>query len=78
MKTEVYALPELDCPNCAMKVERQVGKIKGLSEVTEMCIRDRVGSLEVGKDADIVITDGDPLAMFTTVRTVLINGEIVA
>ena len=34
MKTEVYALPELDCPNCAMKVERQVGKIKGLSEVT--------------------------------------------
>ena len=28
--------------------------------------------------ADIVITDGDPLAMFTTVRTVLINGEIVA
>ena len=41
-------------------------------------IADRVGSLEVGKDADIVITDGDPLAMFTTVRTVLINGEIVA
>ena len=34
MKTEVYALPELDCPNCAIKVERQVGKIKGLSEVT--------------------------------------------
>ena len=34
MKTEVYALPELDCPNCAMKVERQVGKIKGLNEVT--------------------------------------------
>ena len=34
MKTEVYALPELDCPNCAMKVERQVGKIKGLTEVT--------------------------------------------
>lgn len=41
-------------------------------------IANRVGSLEVGKDADIVITDGDPLAMFTTVRTVLINGEIVA
>lgn len=34
MKTEVYALPELDCPNCAMKVERQVGRIKGLNEVT--------------------------------------------
>ncbi len=34
--------------------------------------------LEVGKDADIVITDGDPLAMFTTVVKVLVNGEIAA
>ena len=34
--TRVYTLPELDCPNCAMKVERQVNKIKGVlnAEVT--------------------------------------------
>ena len=34
--TRVYTLPELDCPNCAMKLERQVNKIKGVSsaEVT--------------------------------------------
>ena len=40
-------------------------------------IEDRVGSLEVGKDADIVMTDGDPLTIFTTIRHVLVNGEIV-
>ena len=40
-------------------------------------IEDRVGSLEVGKDADIVMTDGDPLTIFTTIRYVLVNGEIV-
>ena len=36
---------------------------------------DRVGSLEVGKDADVVITDGSPFEVFTEVRAVFINGE---
>lgn len=40
-------------------------------------IEDRVGSLEVGKDADIVITDGCPFEIATSVEMVLINGEIV-
>ena len=38
-------------------------------------IEDRVGSLEVGKDADIVITDGCPFEIATTVEMVFINGE---
>lgn len=37
----------------------------------------RVGSLTVGKDADIVIYDGSPLEIASTVRTTIINGEIV-
>lgn len=40
-------------------------------------IADRVGSLEVGKDADIVITDGSPFAVSTKVKYVLIDGEIL-
>ncbi len=37
----------------------------------------RVGSLEVGKDADIVIWDGDPLEIMSRARTVLIEGRPV-
>lgn len=40
-------------------------------------IADRVGSLEVGKDADIVITDGSPFEVSTKVKYVLIDGEIL-
>lgn len=41
-------------------------------------IADRVGSLEAGKDADIVITDGCPFEISTVVEKVLIDGKIVA
>lgn len=37
----------------------------------------RVGSLEVGKDADIVIYDGDPLESISKNYMTLINGNIV-
>lgn len=40
-------------------------------------IFDRVGSIEVGKDADIVIYSGDPFDYDTVVDYVIINGEIV-
>ena len=39
-------------------------------------IEDRVGSLEVGKDADVVIRTGDPLDPRAAVELVLIDGEI--
>lgn len=38
---------------------------------------DRIGSLEVGKDADIVLFDGDPFEYTSHVCEVLINGEVV-
>ena len=40
-------------------------------------IEDRVGSLEVGKDADIVIWDGPLFNIMTKTSTVIINGEVV-
>jgi hypothetical protein len=40
-------------------------------------IDDRVGSLEVGKDADIVVKKGSLLDVTTPVDMVLINGQVV-
>lgn len=39
-------------------------------------IDDRVGSLEVGKDADFVVTDGDMLYYMTQTRWTIVNGRI--
>lgn len=38
---------------------------------------DRVGSLEVGKDADVVLWDGDPLDVMSRARQVIIEGREV-
>ena len=35
---------------------------------------DRVGSLEVGKDADLVVLDGDPLSIYSHVQQTWIDG----
>jgi len=40
-------------------------------------IEDRVGSLEVGKDADIVIWNGHPFDLRATVEYTLIDGKVV-
>lgn len=42
-----------------------------------MGIADRVGSLEVGKDAGVVIWSGDALNIQNFVYTTIVNGEIV-
>lgn len=40
-------------------------------------IADRVGSIEKGKDADIVITNGSPFEIATLIEHVIIDGQIV-
>lgn len=40
-------------------------------------VEDRMGSLEVGKDADIAIFDGNPMEVFTKTLYTIIDGEIV-
>ncbi len=39
-------------------------------------VEDRVGSLEVGKDADLVVWDRDPLSVYARVDQVYIEGEL--
>jgi imidazolonepropionase-like amidohydrolase len=40
-------------------------------------VDDRVGSLAPGKDADLIVTSGNPLDWRSRVELVIINGEIV-
>lgn len=40
-------------------------------------VANRVGSLTVGKDADVVVLDGPPLSIKTWVERVYVNGELV-
>jgi len=57
--------------------ERQALKAVTINSAQALGIDDRVGSLEVGKDADIVIKKGSLLDPTTPVDMVLINGKIV-
>ncbi len=56
----------------------QLDTLKALTidaaKITE--IDDRVGSIEVGKDADIVIWSGDPFHYMTVPTNVIVNGKI--
>ena len=38
---------------------------------------DRVGSLEVGKDADIAVFTGNPMEVFTRTLYTIIDGQVV-
>lgn len=48
-----------------------------LSAAEIIGVSDRVGSIEPGKDADLVILDGDPFAVATNIKQVFINGKTV-
>ena len=55
---------------------------KGLRTITLdaakiMGAETRIGSIEVGKDADLLILDGDPLHYKTFVEIALVNGKVV-
>ena len=41
-------------------------------------IEDRVGSIAVGKDADLVLFDANPLTLAAKPRLVMVNGKVVA
>lgn len=70
-------------PICAgFAAKEGLGVDEGLRAITinaaEICnVADRVGSLEVGKDADIAVFDGNPMEVFTNTLYTIINGKVV-
>ncbi len=47
-----------------------------LNPARQLGIDNRVGSIDVGKDADLVLYDKDPLSQFAKVQKVLIDGAV--
>lgn len=70
-------------PLCAgLAVKAGLPMEEGLKSITiypaTICgVADRLGSLEVGKDADIAIFDGNPMEVFTRTLYTIIDGRIV-
>lgn len=82
--TDSPVIPQEYLPLCAgLAVQAGMDPFAALQAITinparHAGIADRVGSLEAGKDADIVITDGCPFQVSTTVKHVFINGKAIS
>ncbi|MDD3839868.1 MAG: amidohydrolase [Clostridia bacterium] len=57
--------------------EQQALKAITINPAKIIGLDDRIGSIEPGKDADIVVLDGHPLEFITKTYMVMINGDIV-
>jgi len=81
--TDAPVIPQKYLPLCAgLAVKAGMDPFDALKAITinpaeHALVADRVGSLEVGKDADIVITDGCPFEVSTEVKAVFIDGNQV-
>ena len=78
--TDAPVIPQEYLPLCAgLAVKAGMDPFEALKAITvnpakHIGIADRVGSLEAGKDADIVLADGDILLSGTNVTAVFVNG----
>lgn len=78
--TDSPVIPQQYLPLCAgLAVKAGMDPFSALKAITihpakHLGIEARVGSLEVGKDADIVLTDGDPMVSSSRIIAVIING----
>ncbi|MBO6060968.1 MAG: amidohydrolase family protein, partial [Clostridia bacterium] len=82
MMTDHPVIPEQYLPVCAsIAVKEGLPEYEALKSITINAARivgidDRVGSIEVGKDADIAVFNGDPLDVRARCVLTVINGEI--
>ena len=56
--------------------ETEALKLVTLNPAIQLGVADRVGSIETGKDADLVIYDKHPLSVFAVPQKVLIDGQV--
>ena len=81
--TDNSVIPQQYLPLCAgMAIKAGMDPFDALKAITlnpaeHIGVADRVGSLEVGKDADVVITAGSPFEVMTPVKAVFIDGNRV-
>ena len=81
--TDSPVVPQEYLPLCAgLAVKGGMDEFEALKAITinpanQIGIADRVGSLEVGKDADIVLVDGNPMVSDSEIRKVFIDGKEV-
>lgn len=79
--TDSAVIPQQYLPLCAgLAVKAGMKPFDALKAITinpakHIGIEDRVGSIEEGKDADLVVTDGCPFEVSTSVIGVWIDGE---
>ena len=82
--TDSSVIPQQYLPLCAgMAIKAGMDPFDALKAITlnpaeHIGVADRVGSLEVGKDADLVITNGCPFEVMTEVKAVFIDGARIA
>ena len=80
--TDSPVIPQEYLSLCAgLAVKAGMDEFSALQAITinpacHLGIEDRVGSLEVGKDADIVIADGSPLVSSTNIVSVIVDGVV--
>ena len=78
--TDNSVIPQQYLPLCAgMAVKAGMDEFDALKAITinpaeHIGVADRVGTLEVGKDADVVVTAGCPFEVLTEVKAVFIDG----
>ena len=78
--TDSSVIPQQYLPLCAgMAIKAGMDPFDALKAITmnpaeHIGVADRIGSLEVGKDADVVITNGSPFEVLTEVKAVFIDG----
>ncbi|HVF23824.1 MAG TPA: amidohydrolase family protein, partial [Pyrinomonadaceae bacterium] len=56
--------------------EEQALKLVTLNPAIQLGIQDRVGSLEVGKDADLAIWNAHPFSVYARVDTTFVDGDV--
>jgi imidazolonepropionase-like amidohydrolase len=56
--------------------EEEALRLITLNPAWQLGIDHRVGSIDVGKDADVVIWNGHPLSVYSRVETTMIDGDI--
>ena len=57
--------------------EAQALALVTINPAIQLMIDDRVGSIEVGKDADVVLWENYPLSSYAKVRTTYVDGNVV-